>query len=286
MWCAQKTWQDASDVAAGGGCAERGLGACLVLRAPFPLLAVALEERPTYLATKSDYYTHAMVLPSQNGPGYGTDEARDPAARIFGMDGAWRIPCELPDDALEPLALLQAAGGEPAARYEAAYALITRAETVTRFAARGAAEPGKPAFPAELADPNAEPNETYLPSLDICLRHVATALLIGADAAAAAAHADLSGHGRTALLSGWEAYEADDGRTYYWNDDTGETVWSPPTGSLEHCLAYLRDRVGVPRDMGPAAAMQLRAHLNWAIAFLLDSSDNRVDSTNSAIGTQ
>ena len=46
---------------------------------------------------------------------------------------------------------------------------------------------------------------------------------------------------------------------------TGDTRWSPPTGQLDACLAYLRDRVGVPRDMGAAAARALRAHLNWAI---------------------
>ena len=45
----------------------------------------AFEDRPAYLATKSDYYTHVMALPSQNGPGYAIDEAKDAAARIFGM---------------------------------------------------------------------------------------------------------------------------------------------------------------------------------------------------------
>lgn len=33
-------------------------------------------------------------------------------------------------------------------------------------------------------------------------------------------------------------------------------------------LVYLRDRVGVPRDMPLAAARQFRAHLNWAIDIL------------------
>ncbi len=30
-------------------------------------------------------------------------------------------------------------------------------------------------------------------------------------------------------------------------------------------LVYVRDRVGVPRDLPLPAARQLRAHLNWAI---------------------
>jgi glutathione S-transferase len=34
------------------------------------------------------------------------------------------------------------------------------------------------------------------------------------------------------------------------------------------CLAYVRDRVGVPRDMSYPAAMHFRASLNTAIAHL------------------
>ena len=33
-------------------------------------------------------------------------------------------------------------------------------------------------------------------------------------------------------------------------------------------LAYLRDRIGVPRDLPLASGRQLRAHLNWAIRSL------------------
>ena len=37
---------------------------------------------------------------------------------------------------------------------------------------------------------------------------------------------------------------------------------------VKSSLAYLRDRVGVPRDLPLAAGRQFRAHLNWAIRAL------------------
>ena len=68
------------------------------------------------------------------------------------------------------------------------------------------------------------------------------------------------------LMEGWGEYDDEDGGPFYfYNDETGEVRYSAPTGQLDGCLAYLRDRVGVPRDMGAAAAMWLRATLNWAV---------------------
>ena len=151
---------------------------------------------------------------------------------------AWQLPLSLGGEgrgAIEPLAPLQDAGDE-AARHEAAFKLVGNHQAVAKFAARGAGEAGRPQFQAPLADPYATPNEALVPAVDTLLRHTAHALLHGTEAAAPAAAEDLgTGAARPALAS---------------------------------CLAYLRDRVGVPRDMGQAAAMHFRAHLNWMIGQL------------------
>ena len=195
----------------------------------------AFEQRPSYVATKSDYYTHVMDIPPQYGPGYPVDAAKSVAAGIRG-EGTWELPLKLNAalnvaDALEPLAPLQYSSEEAAAA-EAAFKLTRNAKNIARFAARAVGTPGRPQFQAPLADPYAKPNEALVEPVDVALRHVAHALLFGTSAAlSAGAAADLAGSGK----------------------------------ELQSCLAYLRDRVGVPRDMGQAAAICFRAHLQWAI---------------------
>ena len=133
----------------------------------------AFEARPSYHATRADVYSLVRALPSQNGPGYADvaeQSTRALAARIDGLDGAWELGAvdrrffrssDLPP-ADEPLTPLEAEGGLARARHEAAYALVANHEPVVTFACRGAGEPGRPSYHAELADPNAIPDEEGL----------------------------------------------------------------------------------------------------------------------------
>mmetsp|Transcript_42167 Transcript_42167/g.78891 ORF Transcript_42167/g.78891 Transcript_42167/m.78891 type:complete len:531 (-) Transcript_42167:18-1610(-) len=199
----------------------------------------AFEERPAYIATKSDYYTHVQDIPPQYGPGFGIDEAKKFADTIDGEGESWKLPLKLDDQsAIEPLAPLQWQG-EEAARHEAAWKLTNNYKPVVRFAARGAAPPGEKQFQAPLADPYAQPAKELIDAVDVALRHVVSALLEGTEKAAPAAKADL-----------------------------GSVSKGDDAARLTACLVYLRDRIGVPRDMGQAAAFHLRAALNWAIDLL------------------
>jgi len=199
----------------------------------------AFELRPSYRATKSDYYTHVRDIPPQYGAGYFDVNDEVTVAREYLEGGAWRLPLALGPGSLEPLTA-PFDRGEEAARHEAAFKLCANHEAVAKFAARGCGKEGAKKFQAPLADPYAVPNEAYVPRVDAALRRVVTALLAG-----------------------------DAVKTFREGSALASSAATPEEKrNLVRCLEYLRDRVGVPRDMGFPAAMQLRAHLNEAIAAL------------------
>ena len=106
----------------------------------------AFEERPSYMATKSDYYTHVMDIPPQYGPGYRVPGSEALASIIDGSDGSWSLPLRpfAPTD-LEPVSPA-IDPGEEAARNEAAYKLSKNYEAVAKFALRSVGKRGAKQF--------------------------------------------------------------------------------------------------------------------------------------------
>lgn len=106
----------------------------------------AFESLPSYMATKSDYYTHVMDIPPQYGKPYPLSGSEALARQIDGSDNSWNLPLPpfSPSDvqpvspAIDP--------GEESARHEAAYKLIANNKGVVKFALRGAGSPGKKSF--------------------------------------------------------------------------------------------------------------------------------------------
>lgn len=198
----------------------------------------AFEALPAYMATKSDWYTHVQDIPPQYGPGQPAGECAAFRRSIDGEGGAWRLPLRPTAASEHPADVLQPGweAFEQGAPHEAAWRLIANHAPVTRFALRGAGAPGAKRFGAALADPYATPAQGEIEGdVDALLRHVAAWLL---DAKPTPDDAALAADLRAGDEGGREPAAA--------------------------CARYLRDRVGVPRDMSYPAARQLRAHLNWA----------------------
>lgn len=192
----------------------------------------AMESRESYRATMSDWYTHAHDLPPQLG---GCVSARTAAAEAVRADvngGCWR---DQPPK-FEPL---WSWIDKP--RFEAGARLAANGPAVAKFAARGAAGPGFPPVRAPLADPNASPNDRFLPLVDAALRQVARNLLDDCDST------DYTDLLRVASLEDSDAKR------------------------LANCFLYLRDRVGVPRDMSFPAARLLRVECNRLVSQLQPS---------------
>jgi glutathione S-transferase len=224
----------------------------------------AFEKREPYLAFKSDYYTHVMDIPPQYGPGFDggfEDDRRKMAGMITGRDGSWSLPLSF-DDPLQPLykgpplplVVLESVGLAPddkgsyessdpktmesACRLMAGWKIAGNGKNVAKFAARGGPNGSKnprKSFGGPLADPYAESDMDIEPAVDSALRVVGEALLGGEEML-------------PTLSSALKA-----------------SVPQAKTKGVVSSLAYLRDRVGVPRDLPLASARYLRAYLNWAI---------------------
>jgi len=192
----------------------------------------AMESRPSYAALASDYFTHAHDLPPQLGGCAPNDQNEIFRSEIDG-EHSWELPLpvDVPPSPVEPL-LTNTTKESEAARREAARKLIGNNEAVRKFCLRACGNPGFPPVGAPLADPRATPSgDKHLErAVDKALRSIVAHLLEANGNPVSTGSISASVIGR--------------------KED------------VEKCLEYLRDRIGVPRDMSFPAARQLRAHIN------------------------
>ena len=105
------------------------------------------------------------------------------------------------------------------------------------------------ANPYAMAQPGDEASQTFFPAVDFALRTIAHAMLRPADT---------------------DACATDGGNPPVLSDGERQLLLSErfPRTEVAACLTYLRDRVGVPRDMTVHGARQLRAHINWLLDYI------------------
>lgn len=185
----------------------------------------AMETLPSYQLTRSDYYTHCWDLPPQLGGcvsetgGEKFSRAINGECTLDGTMGSWEIPLQPHNGGIEPDGDMD----EATARREAVERVSANYEALVRFAARGAGRKGFPVS-APLADPNTVPNDAMVDSVSAILRVVCAALLEGSPKKFSA---EMEAIGFELMNIGGNEFAS----------------------SVVDCLAYMRDRIGVPRDM-------------------------------------
>jgi glutathione S-transferase len=194
----------------------------------------------TYGGIKSDYYTHCMDLPPQIGRCWPSQEGEAEHMRAE-IDGF--VPAAVRTAIHEPMLPLDAG---VASRDAARRAVMNRAKLV-RFAARGAVivqdGRGPRAVSAPLSDPGMRSEEVIVPAVDAALR-CALADMLRLSSPSPSPQALLVPAMPVMPLSGAANL----------NTDSDAVLATQVAASL----AYLRDRIGVPRDMTPHAAQQMR----------------------------
>ena len=129
---------------------------------------------------------------------------------------------------------------------------------IIQFTYHRVGEVGRQLYLAELAITYAKSNEDFIVPVDVYLQHVMVVLLNGVDDSADITTTIATKAGTGKLQEAWAAYvHKGTGHTYFWKYKTCDVVYTAPTRQLNTCLVYLRDIIGVPRDMNLPAAMQL-----------------------------
>ena len=106
---------------------------------------------------------------------------------------------------------------------------------------------GAKRFQAALVDPYAEPNLELYSDMDVCLRVLTWALLTDYTSISPIA-----------------------------NFVSESTIQVSVMEGLLKSLVYLRQRIGVPRDMSYPAARQFRAHITWLMEKQLYPLANKI----------
>mmetsp|Transcript_7691 Transcript_7691/g.13960 ORF Transcript_7691/g.13960 Transcript_7691/m.13960 type:complete len:555 (-) Transcript_7691:1131-2795(-) len=207
----------------------------------------------SFRATAADVYSHVHDIPPQYGTAFFSKSSEASFAQKF-IDGwsseTWKIPISPLDEAsLEPwpghMRNEKDHGVHSKYYIEAASRMLRNHEKLTRFSLRGAGQLPK-TVTAPLSDPDAQGpqgSETYRKSLETVVDQViydATSWLFDS----ASENTEKAGSMQLSdfALNAEECIRTDAAR----------------------CIAYFRDRVGVPRDCSSPAARILRAYLNHA----------------------
>jgi len=220
----------------------------------------AMESLSSYRLTKSDYYTHCWDLPPQlGGCSFEPDSAKpyeeaiNGIRNLNGQGGSWEFPLLPHNGGVEPD--WSWCNDVNMAQLEAVERLSYNHEAIVAFASRGAGKKGMPPVMAPLSDPNAVSNPNVSISVDAILKIVCHVMLLqeselGVSDERMAMEVLLKN-----IISKWEQ---------------DENAFELKKGVVDS-LVYLRDRIGVPRDMRLPAARLLRANLNWALGVILDA---------------
>jgi glutathione S-transferase len=197
-----------------------------------------MDGREAYQGIKSDYYTRVHDLPPQIGACQNAGDYERYQREVDG--GAWQTDAALAT-MLEPML---PADPQEAAR-DAVRRTLSNFDAVVRFACRGAGEKGRKRVSAPLADPSAVPNEDCTGIVGEALGTVLAAMLeyCGPCDAAAVVFPARGGDGSAPAAA-------------------AATLSAAEKEAVRNSLEYLRERVGVPRDMTVHGARLFRAHIN------------------------